>query len=78
MDTRFARKVQEKTDAEDNYHDLSSEEVGKMKRNIANILQAGETVSFDWSELTILFAAVAQSAETYLLLRYLIGFTALR
>nr|CAD1826350.1 unnamed protein product [Ananas comosus var. bracteatus] len=44
VDTRFARKVQEKTDAEDNYHDLSSEEVGKMKRNIANILQAGETI----------------------------------
>ncbi|XP_072996712.1 uncharacterized protein [Typha latifolia] len=44
VDTRFAGKVQEKANTEVDYHDLSSDDIGKIKRNIANILQPGETI----------------------------------
>ncbi|XP_008790842.1 LIN1-like protein isoform X2 [Phoenix dactylifera] len=44
VDTRFAKKHQEKVSAEEDYQDLSSEDIGKIKRNIANLLQPGETI----------------------------------
>nr|XP_029124288.1 LIN1-like protein isoform X2 [Elaeis guineensis] len=44
VDGRFAEKHQEKVTAEEDYQDLSSEDIGKIKRNIANLLQPGETI----------------------------------
>ncbi|CAN6478211.1 unnamed protein product [Victoria cruziana] len=38
------RSFKEPENAADDYHDLSSEEVGKIKRRIANLLEPGETV----------------------------------
>lgn len=51
VDGRFAEKHQEKVTAEEDYRDLSSEDIGKIKRNIANLLQPGETVIFDGSTI---------------------------
>ncbi|KAF8411471.1 hypothetical protein HHK36_004022 [Tetracentron sinense] len=42
--SRFAGKGSEMTNTEDDIHDLSSEDIGKMKRRIANLLEPGETV----------------------------------
>ncbi|KAJ4745805.1 CD2 antigen cytoplasmic tail-binding protein 2 [Rhynchospora pubera] len=45
VDTKFAAKLKEKAkDEEEEFQDLSSDDVGKIKRNIANILQPGETI----------------------------------
>eukprot|EP00262_Sarcandra_glabra_P015649 TRINITY_DN4880_c0_g1_i1.p1 TRINITY_DN4880_c0_g1~~TRINITY_DN4880_c0_g1_i1.p1 ORF type:complete len:403 (-),score=93.23 TRINITY_DN4880_c0_g1_i1:266-1474(-) len=45
VDSRFAKKDSEKTiEEEEDFHDLSSEDMGKIKRRIANLLQPGETV----------------------------------
>jgi CD2 antigen cytoplasmic tail-binding protein 2 len=53
VDTKLAAKFKQKVkDEEDEFQDLSSDDVGKIKRNIANILQPGETVCssvlFSW------------------------------
>ncbi|KAJ3707307.1 hypothetical protein LUZ61_011012 [Rhynchospora tenuis] len=42
VDTKFAAKLKEKEEEE--FQDLSSDDVGKIKRIIANILQPGETI----------------------------------
>ncbi|MQM17055.1 hypothetical protein Taro_050022 [Colocasia esculenta] len=44
VDPTLAEKKYEKTTQEEEYEDLSSEDIGKMKRRIANALRPGETV----------------------------------
>ncbi|KMZ69979.1 CD2 antigen cytoplasmic tail-binding protein [Zostera marina] len=44
VEPRFAEKNSKKPIKEEGYQDLSSEDVGKIKRNIANTLNPGETV----------------------------------
>lgn len=45
VDTRFVGKFQPKSTAEEVYEDLSSDDIGKIKRRIADALQPGETVT---------------------------------
>lgn len=46
VDTKYAEKVQKKREKEkeEEFQDLSSDDIGKIKRRIANILEPGETV----------------------------------
>ncbi|KAG6498521.1 hypothetical protein ZIOFF_038241 [Zingiber officinale] len=44
VDTKLAGKFKPKASAEEAYDDLSSDDVGKIKRRIANALQPGETI----------------------------------
>lgn len=44
VEPKFAEKSSEKPIKDEGYQDLSSEDVGKIKRNISNILNPGETV----------------------------------
>ncbi|OVA14193.1 hypothetical protein BVC80_9029g20 [Macleaya cordata] len=44
VDTRFAEKSFNMVKDEEDTNDLSSEDIGKMKRRIANLLEPGETV----------------------------------
>lgn len=44
MDSRFAGKDHVKTSKEEDVQDLSSDDIGKIKRRIANQLHPGETV----------------------------------
>ncbi|WOK96243.1 hypothetical protein Cni_G04950 [Canna indica] len=44
VDTKLAEKFQPKALAEEVYEDLSSDDIGKIKRRIANALQPGETI----------------------------------
>lgn len=53
VDTKFAAKLKAKAkDEEEEFQDLTSDDVGKIKRIIADILQPGETV---WSFLYFVF-----------------------
>lgn len=45
VDTRFAEKFQRKLTVKVVYEDLSSGDIGKIKRRIANALQPGEMVT---------------------------------
>ena len=45
MDPSLAAKVRQST-AKEEFDDLSSEDIGKIKRRIADALQPGETVIF--------------------------------
>ncbi|KAF7072347.1 hypothetical protein CFC21_077492 [Triticum aestivum] len=44
VDTKFAGKVQKKKDKEEEFQDLSSDDIGKIKRRIANMLEPAETI----------------------------------
>ncbi|XP_043719338.1 CD2 antigen cytoplasmic tail-binding protein 2 isoform X2 [Telopea speciosissima] len=44
VDTKFAYKCSEITNNEEDTHDLSAEDIGKIKRRIADLLESGETV----------------------------------
>lgn len=44
VDPSLAEKVQNKSATEEEYKELSSEDIGKTKRSIANSLQPGETI----------------------------------
>ncbi|KAL5201879.1 hypothetical protein ABZP36_036233 [Zizania latifolia] len=44
VDTKYAAKVQKKKDKEEEFQDLSSDDIGKIKRRIANMLEPGETI----------------------------------
>lgn len=44
VDTKYAEKVQKKKDKEEEFQDLSSDDIGKIKRKIANMLEPGETI----------------------------------
>lgn len=44
MDSSYAEKLPKKTTTDEDYQELSSEDIGKIKRSIANVLQPGETV----------------------------------
>ncbi|CAL9181051.1 unnamed protein product [Musa hybrid cultivar] len=44
VDTRFVGKFQPKSTAEEVYEDLSSDDIGKIKRRIADALQPGEMI----------------------------------
>ncbi|XP_010268033.1 PREDICTED: LIN1-like protein isoform X2 [Nelumbo nucifera] len=44
IDTRFAEKNLETAKNEEDIHDLSSKDIGAIKRRIANLLEPGETV----------------------------------
>lgn len=45
VDMKLAAKLKQKAkEEEEEFHDLSSDDIGKIKRSIANILQPGETV----------------------------------
>lgn len=41
------------TPAEEDTRELSSDDIGKMKRRIADVLEPGETVSFHFSKFQI-------------------------
>ncbi|XP_042475811.1 uncharacterized protein LOC122057677 [Macadamia integrifolia] len=43
VDTKFASKFSERTNNEEDTHDLSTEDIGKIKRRIADLLESGET-----------------------------------
>ncbi|KAJ6804828.1 CD2 antigen cytoplasmic tail-binding protein 2-like protein [Iris pallida] len=44
VDLSYAEKHHKKTEADEEYHDISTEDIGKIKRSIANVLQPGETI----------------------------------
>lgn len=44
VDSSFVEKSQVKKMPEEDYQDITSEEIGRIKRNIANVLQPGETI----------------------------------
>ncbi|KAF2915928.1 uncharacterized protein [Oryza sativa Japonica Group] len=46
VDTKYAEKVQKKREKEkeEEFQDLSSDDIGKIKRRISNILEPGETI----------------------------------
>ncbi|XP_037441147.1 CD2 antigen cytoplasmic tail-binding protein 2-like isoform X4 [Triticum dicoccoides] len=44
VDTKFAGKVQKKKGKEEEFQDLSSDDIGKIKRRIANMLEPAETI----------------------------------
>ncbi|KAM3275081.1 hypothetical protein ACQJBY_043823 [Aegilops geniculata] len=44
VDTKFAGKVQKKKNKEEEFQDLSSDDIGKIKRRIANMLEPAETI----------------------------------
>ncbi|KAH7652765.1 CD2 antigen cytoplasmic tail-binding protein 2 [Dioscorea alata] len=44
VDARFVEKSQAKKMPEEDYQDITSEEIGRIKRNIANVLEPGETI----------------------------------
>ncbi|ONK74039.1 uncharacterized protein A4U43_C03F2160 [Asparagus officinalis] len=44
VDSTYAEKIPKTTIQNEEYQDLSSEDIGKIKRSIANVLQPGETI----------------------------------
>lgn len=44
VDSSYAEKHHKKTEADEEYHDILTEDIGKIKRSIANVLQPGETI----------------------------------
>ncbi|KQJ90051.1 CD2 antigen cytoplasmic tail-binding protein 2 isoform X2 [Brachypodium distachyon] len=44
VDTKYAEKVQKKKDKEEEFQDLSSDDIGVIKRRIANMLEPAETI----------------------------------
>lgn len=46
MDTKFAERASTVISNEEDIPDLSSDEIGMMKRRIADVLEPGETVTF--------------------------------
>lgn len=51
IETKFAERASVVTSNEEDIPDLSSDEIGKMKRRIADVLEPGETVTFYLSAL---------------------------
>ncbi|KAM0883996.1 hypothetical protein ACQ4PT_031282 [Festuca glaucescens] len=44
VDTKYAEKFQKKKDKEEEFQDLSSDDIGKIKKRIADMLEADETI----------------------------------
>lgn len=44
VDMAYSEKIQKEVTTEEEYQELSSEELGKIKRSIADVLQPGETI----------------------------------
>ena len=44
VDIKYAEKAQKKKDKEEEFQDLSSDDIGEIKKRIADMLEANETV----------------------------------